>query len=252
MMLLSNCCCTVEDGTPPFCLSSPDHLESMFYQAVRSAGGADANESSSPPGQHCRRPQQAFTVTLRRDSIEIPWGLRLDLADNRTIHVCGILESIPVLHYNSRAKDDRKLKSGDYIVEANGFSATANLDGRLLSQVLEGELQRASIAVLAVRRPQFFDCTIEKGDGPLGLDLNYTGHCTSLIISNILPGAVQKSAPEVCAGDRIVAVNGVVGQACTLLEALKASKKPVLTISRPTPRVDELLPPLLSDKKAET
>jgi len=248
-MLFKSCCCTAEEGAPPCCVSPTDQLEGMVYNVV----GGTETKSHPAANQHSRQPQNAFTVTLKRDSADVPWGLRLDLADNRTIHVCGILESSPVLLYNSTAKDDRKLKSGDYIVEANGFSATADLDGKLLSQVLERELQRATTAVLAVRRPQFFDCTIDKGDGPMGLDLNYTGHCTSLIISNVMSGAVQRCAPEVVAGDRIVAVNGVVGQANTLLQALKSSKKPVLTISRPTPVADgQLPPPVSSERKTET
>lgn len=193
--------------------------------------------SESPPASPSeRRPrpaEQVFIATLSRESRDAPWGLLLDYTDNRTAHVSGILGGRPVLEYNASADDGAQLKPGDYIVEVNGISAVSDLEGKLLSQQLERELERCSNLALAVRRPQFFECTIDKGDEPLGLDLDYTGQCTSLIIGGVPDSSFLRCAPEVRAGDRIVAVNGVVGQAGALLRALEGSSSPVLTISRP-------------------
>lgn len=178
-----------------------------------------------------------FTATLVRYGLDAPWGLVLDLSDGKLIHVSGLRASAvgsPVQRYNAEAPEDKKLKAGDYIVGVNSLlSHDIHEASNSAAEMLGEEMKASTTANLHIRRPITFTVTVNRGQEPMGLDLNFSNKSTSLVIVKVCEGSVRKCKPEIHAGDRIVAVDGKTGNPDDLLEAIKDTQVPLLTISRP-------------------
>jgi len=192
-----------------------------------------------------------FKAFLRRATTTASWGMKLDYADDRRIHVCEVRDGYgsPVKVWNVRARGDRKIRDGDYITSVNGVSAesvaarqqeelaeAACSKPRASTAELLREAMKAIKVELRVARPTIFECRIHKDTtDSLGLDLNYSHKSNSLVVLGLSQGPVTRCAPEVAVGDRIVAVDGHEGDPEELLRALRASVASVLLLlSRPS------------------
>lgn len=192
---------------------------------------APAPEPVKPPKE-----LKAFTMTITRASVDAPWGLMLDLSGGSLIHVSGVKSTVgsPVLTYNAEVPEDLQMREGDYIVGVNDILADTPLVGHnTVAEALGEEMKKSTTVTLHMKRPHVFTAEVNKNGDPMGLDLNYSNHCSALAIVKVGDGAVKKSAPEIQAGDRIIAVNGKTGSPDDLLRGIKASDRPVVTLSRP-------------------
>lgn len=215
--------------------STPAHEEFSVYQAEVVATAVEPSKLSSLGGQMDGPPQcRSFVATLQRTTKEAPWGLKVDFADDRAVHICEVRPiSSPASVYNESAPPDEKIRAGDYIIAVN--SASANRPGQAGSgaDALRDEMKAMSVE-LKIVRPERFERTIQTDGHPMGLELNFTHKSSSLVIMRVCGGAVSRCAPDIIAGDRIVGVDDVQGTPEQLLEAIRTSAgSVVLKMSRP-------------------
>lgn len=180
-----------------------------------------APKAPPPRTRAISRGGTSFTVELVRKSENSPWGMAVDLAGARAIHVCSVSHGdTPMGLYNSKAPPDKRVHPGDYVVAVNGKSAAK--DGSAGDSEELSAAMRTSLKVeLLVERPHVYRSTVNKGTDAIGLDLSYNSRGIGLVVVGVLDGAVKKQAPEIIPGDRIMSVNDMKGQASQLLNAMR-------------------------------
>mmetsp|Transcript_64551 Transcript_64551/g.185647 ORF Transcript_64551/g.185647 Transcript_64551/m.185647 type:complete len:224 (-) Transcript_64551:71-742(-) len=213
-----SCCCAegVNEGKASFVSLTP--AQDPFSEGCR-----QVHRTMSPSDQEPL--QQVFRVNLDKGSNEIPLGLHLDLSDGKVLHVCSIRPgNNPVTRHNSVVAKENQILPGDYIKAVNGISNSA-------TALAEAVMQRTTLQ-LVVQRPYCFSMRIDRAHEPMGLDLNYSEKGTSLVITDIGPGAVRRRAKHVLVGDRILTVNGLAGTPEQLLMYIKNANAVELGMSR--------------------
>jgi len=176
-----------------------------------------------------------FKALLPKRQPDEPLGLKADVADEVTMHICRVNadDDTPITRYNATAPPAKQIRAGDYFMGVNGLTASSAPAGAKFTDLLRAELLKRDIEVL-VSRPQEWDIQVSRKGKSMGLDLNYSNAGASLIIARVCDGLVQQNFPEVCAGDRIVAVDGLDGGPKDLLARIADSPDQVtLTLSRP-------------------
>lgn len=208
-----NCCC-----------APPEHGKLAVISNIPAMG------LDSPRGESF---VSGFAARLTRSSIEEPWGLTADFADDKMIHVCSLDsdEDSPVKVYNASAEAGKHLLDGDYITSVNGISASDV--GPVGAQFCQA-MTTAITVDLVVQRPMVFESRVERETETLGLDVIYSSGARSLVIVKVNEGAVKRHAPEVSTGDRIVRVDDTEGTPYRMLLALQAKGPMLLKISRPS------------------
>lgn len=200
-----------------------------------------ANQEEPPPSPPeeamPKRDDDVFSATLTREKAEEALGLKVDFADEKVLHVCGLISEgdTVVKRYNATA-GERQIRTGDYIMSINGVVAHAIETDMKASDVLREQLLKTMRLDVNVSRPYIFKSEVNRVDQPsLGLDLSYSNSGISLIVRGISDGAVKKNAShKIEIGDRIVAVGSVEGGPHVLLKAVRDSgEKVTLTMSRP-------------------
>lgn len=183
-----------------------------------------------PPGD--RMPQDAdvlipekFTIDIVKTSVEQALGWQVDIVDPRHLFLCRLSPgNSPLRTYNSTAPIEKQLREGDYIIDVNGCHTNVN-------DMMQQTRQSQDIK-LVVQRPKLFTKRVHKNGGSLGLALTHARGCPSLCIEHIKEGALKTHAPDVLAGDRIVAVDGKKGDSDQLMTALMKSENPDIQFSR--------------------
>mmetsp|Transcript_60022 Transcript_60022/g.127131 ORF Transcript_60022/g.127131 Transcript_60022/m.127131 type:complete len:240 (-) Transcript_60022:35-754(-) len=208
-----------EDNGPLLEEVQPQFLK----EAAASTGGKKPVVQSINPGDI-----STFSVTLSKSTPDAPLGWHLDVLDTRLLYICRIAgegSSTPIDLYNAKAPENKKILQGDYVLEVNG---SAGASGRMREAI------KASNEVsVKIGRPITFKKSIYKaGEGSLGLDLKYGAGGVSLLVEGIGPGAIQKQAPEVEVGDRIVMANGAHGTPEALMQAIQEATLVELLFSR--------------------
>jgi len=222
--MFCQCCCAaeVENAHVVDLASSAAIAEELFPSTIEPAEGESRGR---------------FQARLTRSSPEAPWGLKVDFADDRTVHVCAARQlDTPLQAYNEHAAKDQQICVGDYFLSVNGVSAAtvvADASPTAVAEALRAEMKTTSIDLVVVR-PQIFEVVIHKDGTLMGLELNFTHRSTSLVVVKVTEGAVQSCAPEVIAGDRIIEADGQEGSPEQLLEAIRlASGSLKLKLTRP-------------------
>lgn len=82
------------------------------------------------------------------------------------------------------------------------------------------------------QRPVLSTHFLEKHDHSWGVELQYLAGGTSLLVANVQNGAVKMSGLDIQAGDRIVATNGMEGDAQKLIEEVRSVKKLTIVVAR--------------------
>lgn len=219
------CCCSAEEGDV---VVVPDNV-------LTEEESAAVKWAKSEP----QRPSGIVTAVLSRPTLESPWGIKADFADEHYVHICEVRSAsgpAAVHDYNASAPESMQLLAGDYIVSVNGVSASTmgNDPGTpsFVAEAFREEMTKLEVT-LEVVRPYTFDVQLDRQGEPMGLDLNFTHKGASLVIMKVCPGSVQRRAPEIRAGDRIVAVGGQAGSPEQLLDLLRLASDPLtLTMSR--------------------
>lgn len=250
-MFLVGCCCTADERSQGVVVVDAGHLAANEKLADTGATSVEAAaETSQAPESLWTRfrdrlqPRDcAFDVKLRRENDKTPWGMKLDYAGQRAIHVCEVRTGpYPVAIHNVAAEAEHELRPGDYIFSVNGqhteteFLQLGNAPPPLLEGVFSEarkEIKSAMVLELRVYRPQLFQVNVQRKGESMGLELDFSTTGTSLSVVSVRDGAVQKSLPEILSGDRIVKVNGQEGSPERLLAALKVQSDTVhLEVSR--------------------
>jgi len=213
----------------------------------------------SPEGEDTQwvEDDNLFMAVLNKKYAKEPLGLNADFMDEKVMHVSKVapMGDSAVVRYNATA-GVRQIRKGDYILAVNNVCAEFVPVGQKVSEALRKALLEEECVVILVSRPVVFEVRFSwkghklesprgvssllsaKKEGPnLGLDITYSKHGVSLIIINVNDGAVKTHCgSRVQAGDRIVSVNGMVGNPQTLLQALARDPDSVrMKLSRPRP-----------------
>lgn len=236
------CCCTAAGDETAVIIDAPsaldaDHTKEQSEGAqLEAAAGReqqpqnDAPAAATTPEEDDVGDEMAFMARLTRNEPEEPLGIGVDFADRKVLHICQLYDEVdsPITRYHSTAQS--QICHGDYIVSINGLSYETVLSPEKILDML-----RLTSVELAIRRPQLFDCVVDRQGQPMGLEFIYCDNGASLIITVVNAGAMQSSAPEVKAGDRIVSVDGAQGGPQVLLRAIKEAAGPMkIKISRLT------------------
>jgi len=184
-------------------------------------GDSPKGSSTQAPGRPRRfgqppLPLHELAFQLRHEVRDSP-GIDVDLVDGTHVFVVKIREGA-VQKWNER-HPDRCIKPNDRIAAVNGRSGDA---GELVA-----ELRMASEWDLLVHRPVEFECCIQRQvPHDLGARLTYAPGGTSLVLDDWGPGPIEEwnlnpgnAGRRFDAGDRIVEINGVRGEARDILEA---------------------------------
>lgn len=184
-------------------------------------------------------PRSEFTATVQRDSTNMKWGMRLDPQDATKLLVENVEESGPVGIWNGTALPDHHVRKSDMIVATGPMSG----DAAVMLQEFTSRTQLAMTVRRSVEIVVFLKRT--RADMPWGLDFPPNPKGASLVIANLLPGhslineynsRQQDASLQVQTGDRILAVNGVVGTAKLIRSKLLSSVGTIrLAIQRCTP-----------------
>jgi hypothetical protein len=144
-------------------------------------------------------------------------GLELDLLDGVTALVCEVRVG-PVAAWNL-AHMGREIKINDRIVEVNSVRGNAH--------DIESRLKDATLRMI-VQRPLEEEISVGKTGCrcSLGVDLAWTNTGSTLLITSVNKGLIEEwnaahKGLEVTVDDRIVSVNGVSGEASTLMSCIK-------------------------------
>lgn len=158
-------------------------------------------------------------------------GIELDLLDGITARVAKVESGGAVDAWNSAAKRELRICPGDFIVAVNGVRGS-------LQRALQ-RLPRDSNIELSLLRPFSFKVTLDKDSSDtLGVDLGFADGARCLLVKGIRSGGlisrwnVAEPASRVQRSDRIVSVNGVVGDHAELMGLIQAGGQLDLVISR--------------------
>lgn len=199
--------------------------EHRIQSMLRAIGGHRRDE----PGE------KVFTAVLRKKKAGESLGLTVDFADERHGHVTkvSIDTRTPVAFYNDAAPASRRIKPGDFLLSVNGISADCLPEDKSISYAFKEQFQHDTIQLL-VSRPLELAVKVDRRGQPLGLDLSYSRTGKSLVVEQILEGAVEADFPEVQPFDHIVSVNGVEGGYKVLTQAiLDTSDVVTIKVTRP-------------------
>lgn len=175
--------------------------------------------------------ESPFDVTLEMTPGE-RLGALLDILDMKTLRVVELRREGRLRIHNLRAKANKKVKPGYFIVGVNGISGSA--------QTMVDEMRRSRTWKLQVARNHDFMVTLEKA-GPLRLDLQFEKDSDCIVIRKVGEIGVVKEYNEsmssdaekqIKPGDRILDVNGTAGPAKVLLETIRNSTELNLKIGR--------------------
>jgi len=219
----------VTDDGEPLRVEVSDH-EHRIQSMLRAIGGHRKEE----PGE------KVFMAILRKKKVGESLGLTVDFADERCGHVTkvSIDTRTPVAFYNDAAPASRRIKPGDFLLSVNGISADCLPEGKPIAAAFKEQFHHDTIQLL-VSRPVELAVKVDRRGLPLGLDLSYSRTGKSLVVEQILEGAVEADFPEVQPFDHIVSVNGVEGGYKVLTQAiLDTSDVVTIKVTRPH-RVDE-------------
>lgn len=179
-----------------------------------------------PPG-----PPPQFTVTVKKEALDAPLGLKLDLQDRALAYVVGVREG-PFRTYNESADAGCQLHPGDFIERVNDSKGDVT--------AMVKAFRSASELEVGVRRPEEYSAMLRRSHPgePIGLLFPKRLSGVTLPIVKISDGAClewnnQHPELKVRVGDRIIMVDGNRGQAADLVEKLATSQQVLLTIARP-------------------
>mmetsp|Transcript_99920 Transcript_99920/g.287149 ORF Transcript_99920/g.287149 Transcript_99920/m.287149 type:complete len:226 (-) Transcript_99920:274-951(-) len=194
---------------------SAEHVPALG--AAPRTHGAAVVKSAEPAGE--------FEVTFSGKALGQTWGLKLETIWKVAIFVASVSPESLAERYNQEAPEALRIRSGDYIVAANGAVDTG--------EMLRAMQEQASLR-LAIRHPRIFTAKVPKRGRPLGLTAKHNSDDGfALFVAGIAEeGAVKTEAADIDVGDIIIAVNGHIGNAKTMLEEIKHSEEPELTIAR--------------------
>lgn len=228
-----NACCTAKDGDAEpkakVLAQSPFSEEDVGVAAIAPEVveepppkdiEQEENNESAKVETNCavdaERSPSEFRVSMERSG-EASIGTYIDITDNTTMLIVGILQGGAIQIWNDAHLDQPQLKVHDRIVEANGVRGDAE---KLLS-----ELKQSTNWDLRVQRPVEFHAIIERaGSHALGMDLRYAPNGSSLMISEVDEGPIKdwnaiSKTWQVKKYDRIIEVNGTRGTSQQLLSA---------------------------------
>jgi len=175
-------------------------------------------------------PEREFTVVLENPKKKA-MGIDVEIQDARTLYVTAVKNG-PIHLYNKEAEPARQLLPGDYIVKIN------DVEGNAVK--LDMALKKQTSLNMVCRRADEWRAAVDKGskEGSLGLEFVKPPKGSTIVITNILAGAVERwneECPEraVKAGDRILAINGKRSKPADMLKKCKASAQLTLTLARP-------------------
>lgn len=221
----------VTDDEEPLRVEVSAH-EHRIQSMLRAIGGKIGGKDE--PGE------KVFTAILRKKKVGESLGLTVDFADERYGHVTkvSIDTRTPVAFYNDTAPASRRIKPGDFLLSVNGISADCLPEGKAIASAFKEQFHHDTIQLL-VSRPIELAVKVDRRGLPLGLDLSYSRTGKSLVVEQILEGAVEADFPEVQPFDHIVSVNGVEGGYKVLTQAiLDTSDVVTIKVTRPH-RLDE-------------
>jgi hypothetical protein len=195
-----------------------------------------------------RGPPQEITVCISSFTEE-SHGLQYDVSDGSTIYFVGI-KTGQVAAYNEDEKWSRRVVPGSFITSVNGISGN--------SDAMEAELNGATSELeLVIRRPREWRVAIWASNArEFGLEFAKKKKGSSLLITQVLDSSktissggqtkVRRSVVQewnaeqpdqtICAGDRVIAVNGYKGKANYLFKKIQMEFRTGrfhLTIVRP-------------------
>ncbi|CAE8645791.1 unnamed protein product [Polarella glacialis] len=172
-----------------------------------------------------------LAVELDRSGTVQDIGLGLDSTDEELCIIKEISEGM-VMNYNKTCPAGKAIKIYDRIISFNGC-----LTGSLTEFTeLLADLEDEETLTMEVVQPTETRVLIQK-PGEFGMILNYKRASVGLLIKDICDGLLNDwnlANPDtpIQSGDLIVAVNGVTDNALSLLEQIKESSAPVLTVMR--------------------
>jgi len=88
-----------------------------------------------------------------------------------------------------------------------------------------------------LRESEMFSAVIAKGDRKLGVDINYHDHMT-LLVTRVNAGPCDDynnssdGAEKIGPGDRVISINGIMGETRQMLDACKQAQELRLTVRR--------------------
>jgi len=170
-----------------------------------------------------------FTVVIEFAGEGKLLGLSLDTTDDKVCVVKGISEGLLQTH-NLNCSPDQVVKKSDKMCAVNGSRSDTN---ELITAL---EVKDAATLTLVFEHPKDQSVLLKK-PGTIGVTLNYKQKSHGLMIRDIhngLLGDWNKENPDtlIKSGDRIVAVNGVQDGPMGLLEKIRDSETPLLSIMR--------------------
>lgn len=225
--------------TTPLEADEKPRFPSLRMEKVEDAKPNMSNMGFTPRQQVVFTPRSAFekekpntfTAIVERSSVEGLLGIHVDVSDPSMLYVAMVFPSAPgnataVEAYNKMAPADRLVQEGDYIQQVNGIAG---------AEPMRAALKTCTKLALVIQRPLLFERVVHcKKDESLGLDLHYTFNSCSMYISGVYEdGLVDRSAPDVKGGDRIVSVNGLRGTTGDLLQFIMRTEYLVLGFARP-------------------
>mmetsp|Transcript_9085 Transcript_9085/g.26077 ORF Transcript_9085/g.26077 Transcript_9085/m.26077 type:complete len:219 (+) Transcript_9085:131-787(+) len=213
------------------CLGAQDSKEVHFVSTV--AATSDGLGHGTPGvdvrTEEAERPEP-FQVTLTRSSSMEPWGLVFHAPVTSTVFIGNVhSEANSVVGaYNAKAPQLERLRPGDCVRGVNGETTPEAMLNSL-------HMPDMTSLQLTVVRPPVFQVTIPKNGKPLGLSLLRHSSFPLMYVNGIASDcATRTCGADILIGDCVLGVNGIRGEPQELLDLIKASEAPVLTLSRIT------------------
>jgi len=198
----------------PSSLKFEDEHVGAMLGTIENSGGA-----ALKPGE--------FVVEIVKDSD----GAGLEIESIASMLLVAKLKRGPIRVWNQTRDPELCVRAGDRIVSVNGVEAEGNM--------LIEELRKDLHLRLVLRHPKEFKVSVDKGGKELGMCVvGGNAKLDMLKISALKEGAVDdwnkvNVDNEVIIGDRITAVNSVMGDPQKMLAELKSKERLELTIIRP-------------------
>eukprot|EP00933_Yihiella_yeosuensis_P050899 TRINITY_DN48709_c0_g1_i1.p1 TRINITY_DN48709_c0_g1~~TRINITY_DN48709_c0_g1_i1.p1 ORF type:complete len:243 (+),score=44.15 TRINITY_DN48709_c0_g1_i1:55-783(+) len=186
---------------------------SDLLSAIHGVGGADMLE-----------PPMMFEMHMQK---ELSLGLLFDTTHDDFLVIKEIHQGL-VQEWNETCSPDKVVRIHDRIKEVNGESGLCK---DLLQKVGPADNSHLS---LTIQRPTEREVSL-RSPGKIGAKLNYKKVSRCLVITGIEEGLlrqwnVRHPSVEVVPSDRIVAVNGMGGEALELMKLMRESSAFILTV----------------------
>lgn len=140
-------------------------------------------------------------------------GLGLDLTDQNICVIKGVVPGSTMHDWNNTCLQGAAIRGGHRLLSVNGLSGETSA---LVKKVLE-----ENDVKLVIEKPHECNISVKKNGRTLGLSMKALKDTFGAIITDIQPGAILDSTEKIRCGDRIVCVNGKVGDPISLLETMK-------------------------------